>query len=203
MNRASPRRSRRARRGHLWVLLASVIAAGCTSGAPLAAPTGPPPTRPPLRELLLTRSGSQPYDPCQGSFFVSECASAVGSAGVVFDSPPVQEFVLQYRSAAAAAGAERSQQSTELSSDWLCSMPSKCPVEPVDVGPTGLPVHAVTFTIGQRGNLSETTHLAAVAKGFYVVNLSWLSASMLSANRVTLPSDAQALLEEALEKIPA
>jgi hypothetical protein len=151
----------------------------------------------------LTGSGSQSYDPCQGSFFVSLCASAVGSAGVTFDSPPVQEFVLQYRSAAAAAAAEGSQQSTELSSDWLCSMPSECPVEPVDVGPAGLPVHAVTFTIGQRGNLSETTHLAAVAKGSYVVMLSWLSASTVSANRVTLPSTAQALLKQALNKIPA
>ncbi len=151
----------------------------------------------------MTGSGSQAYDPCQGSFFVSLCASAVGSAGVTFDSPPVQEFVLQYRSAAAAAAAERSQQSTELSSDWLCSMPSKCPVEPVDVGPAGLPVHAVTFTIGQRGNLSETTHLAAVAKGSYVVILSWLSASTVSANRVTPPSTAQDLLKEALNKIPA
>src|ERR1700722_8427737 len=167
MRASPPRRSRRVRRGHLWALLASVIAAGCTGGAPLAAPSGPPPTPAPtpaptpLRELLLTGSGSESYDPCQGSFFVSLCASALGSAGVAFDSPPVQEFVLQYRSAAAAPGAERSQQSTELSSDWLCSMPSQCPVEPVDVGPEGLPVHAVTFTIGQRGNLSETTHLAA------------------------------------------
>jgi hypothetical protein len=121
---------------------------------------------------------------------------------VAFDSPPVQESVLQFRSPAAAAAAEQAQQSTELASDWLCSMRSNCPVEPVDVGPVGLPVRAVTFTIGQRGNLSETTHLAAVAKGSYLVNLSWLSASMLTANRVTLPSAAQALLKEALKKIP-
>jgi hypothetical protein len=198
-----PRRSRRARRGHVWALLASVMAAGCASGAARSAPTGPPPPPPPLRQLLLTGSGARSYDPCQGSYFSALCASAVGSAGVTFDSPPVQEFVFQYRSTAAAAGAERSQQSKELSSDWLCSMPSQCPVEPVAVGPANLPVHAVTFTIGQRGNLSETTHLAAVAKGSYVVDLSWLSASMLSANRVTPPSTAQALLEEALNKIPA
>jgi len=35
-----------------------------------------------------------------------------------------------------------------------------------------------------------------------VINLSWLGASTLSANRVTRPSTAQALLEEALKKVP-
>ncbi len=182
-------------------LLAAVTLAGCASGARLTALTGPPPR--PIRELLLVGAGSRSWEPCQESLFVSECASAVGSAGVEFDAPPVQEFVLHYRSAAMAENAEQAQETTELSSDWLCSARPKCPVEPVDVGPVGASVHAVRFTIGQRGNLSETTLLATVAKGSYVVNLSWLSASMVSANRVTLPSAAQALLKEALKNIPA
>jgi hypothetical protein len=164
----------------------------------MVAPAGPPP----LSQLLLGGSASHFSDPCQGSYFVSECASAVGSAGVSFDSPPVQEYVLRYRSAAAAASAEKSQQTTELSSDWLCSMRSNCLVTRVDVGLTSPPVLAVTFIIVQRGNLSETTRLAAVTKGSYLVNLSWLSASMVSANRVTLPGAARALLKEALSKIP-
>jgi hypothetical protein len=119
------------------------------------------------------------------------------------NSPPVQEFVLRYRSAAAAAKAAKSQQQTELSSNWLCSMRSQCPVTPVDVDPASPPVHAVTYTIGQRGNLSETTRLAAVTKGSYLVDLSWLSASTVSANRVTSPGAARTLLKEALGKIPA
>lgn len=157
---------------------------------------------PPLSKLLLVGSASYVSDPCQGSLFVSECASAIGSAAVSFNSPPVQEFVLRYRSAASAAEAERSQQTTELSSDWLCSMRSECPVTRFDVNLASPPVHAVTFTIGQRGNLLETHCLAAVTKGSYVVNLSWLSASMVSANRVTSPGAAQDLLREALRKIP-
>jgi len=64
-------------------------------------------------------------------------------------------------------------------------------------------VSAVSFTIGQRGNLSETTRLAAVTKGPYLVNLSWISASTVSAARVTPPGTAQALLVEALGRIPA
>jgi hypothetical protein len=165
----------------------------------VVAPTGPPP----LGQLLLGGPASRSSDPCQGSLFVSECASAIGSAGVSFDSPPVQEFVLRYRSAAAAANAEKSQLATELSSDWLCSMRSNCPVTRIEVDPTRAPVHAVTFTIGQRGNLSETTRLAAVTKGPYLVNLSWLSASTVTASRVTPPGAARALLEQALSKIPA
>ena len=165
----------------------------------MVGPTGPPP----LRQLLLTGSASHPSDPCQGSFLVSECASAIGSAGKSFDSPPVQEFVLRYRSAAAAANAQKSQQTTELSSDWLCSMRSKCPVTRVDVDLASPRVQAVSFTIGQRGNLAETTRLASVTKGSYLVNLSWLSASMVSANRITPPGTAQALLKVALSKIPA
>jgi len=181
------------------VLLASITVAGCTSGARIAAPTGSPP----LRQLLVAGSTSHFYDPCQGSFFVSECGPAVGSAGVAFNSPTVQEFILQYRSAPVAAAAEQSQQTTELSSGWLCSVRSQCPVTPVDVGPVGPPVHAVTFTIGARGNLSETTRLAAVTKGTYLVNLSWISASTVSASRVTPPGAARALLREALSKVPA
>jgi hypothetical protein len=197
----SPRRRRdQVLRGQRWlVLLASVAVAGCASGVRVAATTGSPP----LRQLLVVGSTSRFYDPCQGSFFVSECGSAVGSAGVAFNSPTVQEFILQYRSAAAAAGAEQSQQTTELSAGWLCSVPSQCPVTPVDVGPVGPPVYAVTFTIGARGNLSETTRLAAVTKGPYLVNLSWISASTVSASRVTPPGAARALLKEALGKIPA
>ena len=193
------RRQVQTRRGQLGpVLLTWVTVAGCASDAHIDAPTRPPP----LSKLLLVGSASHSSDPCQGSFFVSECASAIGSAGVSFDSPPVQEFVLRYRSAAAAAAAERSQQTTELSSDWLCSMRSECPVTRFDVDLAGPPVHAVTYTIGQRGNLSETTRLAAVTKGSYLVNLSWLSASMVSANRVTPPGAARDLLREALRKIP-
>jgi hypothetical protein len=189
---------RRGRR--LWtVLLVSITVAGCAGGPHIAAHTG---RRAPSR-LLLAGPASHPSDPCQGSLFASECASAIGSAGISFDSPPVQEFVLEYRSAAAAAYADRSQQTTELSSNWLCSMRSMCPVTPIDVGIAPPPVHAVTFTIGQRGNLLETTRLAGVTKGSYVVNLSWLSASMVSANRVTPPDAARALLDDALGKIPA
>ena len=197
----SPRRRRdQVRRDQRWlVLLASAIAAGCASGAHVAAAT----SSPPLHQLLVTGPTGRFYDPCQGSFFVSECGSAVGSAGVAFDSPTVQEFVLQYRSAAAAADAEQRQQTTELSAGWLCSVRSQCPVVPVDVGPGGPPVHAVTFTIGARGNLSETTRLAAVTKGPYLVNLSWISSSTVSASRVTPPGAAQELLKEALDKIPA
>jgi hypothetical protein len=179
-------------------LLTWVTVAGCAPAAHIVTPTGPPP----LSKLLLVGSASHFFDPCQGSLFVSECASAIGSAGVSFDSPPVQEFVFRYRSAASAAEAERSQQTTELSSDWLCSMRSECPVTRFDVNLASPPVHAVTFTIGQRGNLLETTCLAAVTKGSYLVNLSWLSASMVSANRVTPPGAARDLLREALRKIP-
>jgi hypothetical protein len=179
-------------------LLTWVTVAGCASDARIVAPTGPPP----LRTLLLVGSASHFSGPCQGSFFVSECASAIGSAGVSFDSPPVQEFVLRYRSAGSAAEAERSQQTTELSSDWLCSMRSECPVTRFNVDLASSSVHAVTYTIGQRGNLAETTRLAAVTKGSYLVNLSWLSASTVSANRVTPPSAARDLLKEALRKIP-
>jgi len=64
-------------------------------------------------------------------------------------------------------------------------------------------VLAVSFTIGARGNLSETTRLAAATKGPYLVNLSWISASTVSASRVTPPETARALLEEALGRIPA
>jgi len=193
------RRQVQTRRGQLWpVLLTWVTVAGCATDAHIVAPTGPPP----LSKLLLLRSASHFSDPCQGSLFVSECASAIGSAGVSFDSPPVQEFVLRYRSAASAAEAEKSQQTTELSSDWLCSMRSECPVTRFDVNLASPPVHAVTFTIGQRGNLLETTCLAAVTKGSYLVNLSWLSASMVSANSVTPPGAARDLLREALRKIP-
>ena len=193
------RRQVQTRRGQLWpVLLTWVTVAGCATDAHIVTPTGPPP----LSKLLLVGSASHFFDPCQGSLFVSECASAIGSAGVSFDSPPVQEFVLRYRSAASAAEAERSQQTTELSSDWLCSMRSECPVTRFDVNLASPPVHAVTFTIGQRGNLLETTCLAAVTKGSYLVNLSWLSASMVSANRVTPPGAARDLLREALRKIP-
>ena len=186
--------------GQRWlVLLASVAVAGCASGARIAATIGSPP----LRQLLLVGSTSGFYDPCQGTFFVSECGLALGSAGVAINSPTVQEFILQYKSAAAAARAEQSQRTTELSAGWLCSAPSQCPVTPVAVGPVGPPVYAVTFTIGARGNLSETTRLAAVTKGRYLVNLSWISASAVSASRVTLPGVARALLKEALGKIPA
>jgi hypothetical protein len=81
-------------------------------------------------------------------------------------------------------------------------MRSECPVTRFDVNLASPPVHAVTFTIGQRGNLLESTCLAAVTKGSYLVNLSWLSASMVSANRVTPPGAARDLLREALRKIP-
>ncbi len=120
------------RRSHLWAaLLASVTVAGCASAAPTVAPTAPPP----LRQLLLAGSASQVSDPCQGSFFVSESASAIGSAGKSFVTPPVQEFVLRYKSAAAAAKADASRQTTELSSNWLCSMRSQCPGHPGRRGP--------------------------------------------------------------------
>jgi hypothetical protein len=195
---------RRRRQVHTWriqlwaVLLIWVTAAGCANDAPTVAPTRPPR----LSTLLLVGSASHFSDPCQGSFFVSECASATGSAGVSFDTPPVQEFVLRYRSAASAAQAERSQQTAELSSNWLCSMRSECPVTRFDVDLTSASVHAVTYTIGQRGDLSETTRLAAVTKGSYLVNLSWLSASMVAANRVTPPGAARDFIKEALRKIP-
>ena len=194
------RRRIHTRRSHLWAaLFASVTVAGCASDAHVVAPATPPP----LRHLLLAGSASHPSDPCPGALFVSECTSAIGSAGTSFGSAPVQEFVFRYRSAAAAVAADRSQQTTELSSDWLCSMRSQCPVTRVDVGLASPPVHAVAFTIGQRGNLSETTRLAAGTKGSYLVNLSWLSASTVSANRVTPPGAARTLLKEALRKIPA
>jgi len=152
--------------------------------------------------MLLANPTSHLYDPCQGSFFVSECRSAVDSAGVMFDSPVGEEFILRYTSPAAAVAAEQSQQRTELSSGWLCSVSSQCPVTPVDVGPVGRPVAAVTFTIGARGSLSETTRLAAATKGTYLVNLSWISASSVSPSRVTQPDTAVGLLKEALSRIP-
>jgi len=192
-------RQDRARRQRLWiVLLASITAAGCSSGATTATPTTPPL----LGRLLLGGPTDHFYAPCQGSFFVSECRSAIDSAGVTFTSPVAEEFIFRYRSAAAATAAERSQQTTELSSGWLCSVSSQCPVTAVDVGPVGRPVSAVTFTIGARGNLSETTRLATATKGPYLVNLSWISASTVSASRVTPAGTALALLKEALGKIP-
>jgi hypothetical protein len=121
---------------------------------------------------------------------------------VAFNSPVAEEFILRYSSASAALAAEQSQRTTELSSGWLCSASSQCPVTPVDVGSAGRPVSAVTFTIGARGNLSETTRLAAATKGPYLVNLSWISASTVSAARVTSPDTALALLEQALGRIP-
>jgi hypothetical protein len=121
---------------------------------------------------------------------------------VAFNSPVAEEFILRYRSAAAAAAAERSQQTTELSSGWLCSRSSQCPVTAVDVGPVGRPVSAVSFAIGARGNLSETTCIAVATEGPYLVTLSWISASTVSANRVTPPGAALVLLKEALGRIP-
>ncbi len=201
--------------GVALVLGLTAVSVGCGSGGShvdVACPAGDvqrgsacvtQSSPPPLGRLLLTGPTSHSYAPCQGSFFVAECRSALDSAGVVLSSPVAEEFIIRYPSAAAAAAADHSQQAAELSSGWLCAVSSQCPVTPVDVGPVGWPVSAVTFTIGARGNLSETTRLAAATKGRYLVNLSWISASTVSPSRVTPPDAARALLEEALSRIPA
>ena len=179
-------------------LLAVIVMAGCTGGPHTSSPRTQP-----LPQLLLGGRGSQPWQPCQETLFASECASAIGSTGVTWPGPPVQEFILRYRTAAEASAAEQSQRRAELSTGWLCSVPSQCPVTPLDVSPVGTRrVQAVTFTIGERGNLSESMCLAAVTKGAYLVSLSWICASELSASRITSSTAARALLTEAVSKVP-
>ena len=116
--------------------------------------------------------------------------------------PVGEEFLLQFASGADAVAAQRAQGVAEVSAGWMCAEVSQCRVTPVSVGDVGVPVVAVSFRLGARGNLSEVNDLAIAVKGRYLVNFGWISASTVSANRVTPPEAARAFLVASLRKLP-
>jgi hypothetical protein len=147
-------------------------------------------------------AGSAYYAPCQQSFFVSECRLATASAGTDLSAPSGEEFILEFASSRDAAAAEKAQLTTELSSGWMCAVESQCPVTPLHMADIGAPVTAVSFRLGARGNLSETNCLASVRKGRFIVTVAWISASGVSAHRVSSPATVEAFLHTALGRVP-
>jgi len=148
-------------------------------------------------------SAGSEYAPCQQSFFVSECRLASASAGIRLNTPFGEEFILEFVSSRDAAAAEKAQLTTELSSGWMCAVESQCPVTPLHMVGIGVPITAVSFRLGARGNLSETNCLASVRKGRFVVTVGWISASGVSAHRVSSVAVVDAFLRTALAKVPA
>jgi hypothetical protein len=183
-------------------MLAAFIAIGACGGS--AHPGAPAvlPVAPMLVGQPDSSAGSEYYAPCRQSFFVSACRLASASAGITLNARFGEEFILEFASSRDAAAAEKAQLTTELSSGWMCAVESQCPVTPLHMADIGAPVTAVSFRLGARGNLSETNCLASVRKGRFVVTVAWISASGVSAHRVSSPTVVEAFLHTALGKVP-
>jgi hypothetical protein len=190
------------RAGIACAMLAAAFAIGACSGS--AHPGAPPvlPVAPMLVGQPDASTGSAYYAPCQQSFFVSACRLASASAGINLNAPFGQEFILEFASSRDASAAEKAQLTTELSTGWMCAVESQCPVTPLHMADVGAPVTAVSFRLGARGNLSETNCLASVRKGRFVVTVAWISASGVSAQRVSSSAVVEAFLHTALGKVP-
>jgi len=185
-----------------FAMLAAFIAIGACGG--IAHPGAPPvlPVAPMLVGQPSSSAGSEYYAPCQQSFFMSACRLARASAGVNLNAPFGEEFILEFASSRDAAAAEKAQLTTELSNGWMCAAESQCPVTRLHMADIGAPVTAVSFRLGARGNLSETNCLASVRKGRFVVTVAWISASGVSAHRVSSPAVVEAFLHTALSTVP-
>jgi hypothetical protein len=183
-------------------MLAAFIAISACGGS--AHPGAPPvlPVAPMLVGQPDASAGRESYAPCRQSFFVSECRLASASAGINLNAPFGEEFILEFASSRDAAAAENAQLTTELSSGWMCAVESQCPVTPLHMADIGAAVTAVSFRLGARGNLSETNCLASVRKGRFVVTVAWISASGVSAHRVSSPAVVEAFLHTALGRVP-
>lgn len=145
---------------------------------------------------------SYDYAPCPNPRFAPECDLAIASAATPTDTPLGSEALFEYASPAAAAAAQQHQSSFERTGGWPCGVATQCPVTPLDAGNVGVPLVAVSFTLGARGNLSEVNCLATAWKGRYLLNFAWISASTVSRGRVTTPAAVRSYLLAALNNVP-
>jgi hypothetical protein len=134
--------------------------------------------------------------------FAPECGRAIASVATPTDAPVGGEDLFEFATSGDAAAAQQAQGLLERSSEWPCGVASQCPPAPLDVPSIGVPVVAVSFALGARGNLSEVHGIATALKGRYVLNFSWISASTVSSARVTAPAGVRAYLITALGRVP-
>ena len=162
----------------------------------------------PLAQLLVGSPPTVPgagttygSSPCPNSLFAPECGRAIASASTPTDVPFGNEYLFEFASPADAATALQEQAALEHSSGWLCGLPSQCPVTALNVPSVGVPVVAVSFTLGARGNLSEVNSIATAVKGRYLLSFAWISASTVSAGRVSSPGAVHSYLLAALARL--
>jgi hypothetical protein len=136
-------------------------------------------------------------------YFAPECGRAVASVAAPTAAPFGEEDLFEFAKPADAAAAQKAQQLLERSPGWLCGVASSCPDAPLDTPSIGVPVEAVSFTLGARGNLSEVHRLATAHKGRYLLNFSWIDSSTVSSARVSSPAAVRAYLIAALARVPA